>query len=107
MMYDVVIPEKIYFMTPAVYPITLEIYHKKCDDVKRDRCLYVSDRNFIYEPTISNNSNANTKYIFYNIGNSTAKTGNTVKPTDYIEALAPLYNFFNKEKKEEKRNGDI
>ena len=106
-MYDVVIPEKIYFMAPAVYPITLEIYYKKCDDVKRDRCLYVSDRNFIYQPTISNDSNADTKHIFYNISNSAAKTGNAVKSTNYIEALMPLHNFFNQEKKEKERNGDI
>ena len=107
MMYDVVIPEKIYFMTPAVYPITLEIYHKKCDDVKRDRCLYMSDRNFIYQPAISNDSNTNAKHIFYNIGNSAAKTGNTVKPPNYIEALTPLHNFFNQEKKEKKGNSNV
>ena len=69
-MYDVIGPEEVYFMTPAMNPITLKVYYKKCNNVKRDRCPYVSDRNFIYEPTISNNSNANTKYIFYNIGNS-------------------------------------
>ena len=106
-MYDVVGPEKIYFMTPAMDPITLEIYYEKCDDVNWDRCLYVSDRNFIYQPAISNDSNTNAKHIFYNIGNSAAKTGNTVKPPNYIEALTPLHNFFNQEKKEKERNGDI
>ena len=106
-MYDVVGPEKIYFMTPAMDPIALEIYYKKCDDVKRDRCLYAKDRNFIYQPAISNDSNADTKHIFYNIGNSAAETGNTVKPTNNIEAFTPLHNFFNQEKKEKERNGDI
>ena len=107
MVYDVIGPEKIYFMTPAMYPVTLEIYYKKCDDVKKDRCLYVNDRNFIYQPAISNDRDANAQHIFYNIGNSTAKTWNTVESTNYIETFAPLHNFFNKEKKEKERNGNI
>jgi len=57
-MYDVIIPEKIYFMAPAMNPITLEIYYKKCDDVNNDRCLYVNDGNFIYQPAISNDRDA-------------------------------------------------
>ena len=94
-MYNVIGPEKIYFMTPAMNPITLEVYYKKCDDVNKDRFLYMKDRNFIYKPTISNDRNAYTKNIFYNIGNSAAEAGNTVKPTNYVETLTPLHNFLN------------
>ena len=94
-------------MTPAMNPITLEVDYKKCDDINKNCCLYVNDRNFIYQPAISNDRNTDTKYIFYNIGNAATKTGNTVKPPNYIEALTPLHNFFNQEKKEKERNGDI
>ena len=59
-MYDVIIPEKIYFMTPAMHPITLEIDYKKCDDVGKNCRLYMKDRNFIYQPTVSHDSDADT-----------------------------------------------
>ena len=106
-MNDMIVPEKIYFMTPAMHPITLEVNYKKCDDIKKDRCLYVNDRNFIYQPAISNDSNTYAKHIFYNIGNSAAKTWNAVKPTNDIKAHTPFHNFFNQEKKEKERNSDI
>ena len=90
-----------------MYPVTLEIYYKKCDDVKKDRCLYVNDRNFIYQPTISNDRNTDTKHIFYYIGDPAAETRNAVNATNDMETFTPLHNFFNKEKKEKERNGDI
>ena len=94
-------------MAPAVYPIALEIYYKKCDDVSKHSSFNVNDRNVIKQPAICNDRNANAQHIFYNIGNSAAKTGNAVKAPNYIEALTPLHNFFNKEKKEKERNSDI
>lgn len=94
-------------MTPAMYPITLEIYYEKCDDICKHSSFYVNDRNLIKKPTISNDRDANAQHIFYNIGNSAAKTGNAVKATNDMETLTPLHNFFNKEKKEEERDSDI
>ena len=67
-MNDVIVPEKIYFMTPAVHPITLEIDDKECNNVGKNGSLNMKDRNFIYEPGISDDRNTNTQHIFYNIG---------------------------------------
>ena len=57
---DMIVPEKIYFMTPAVHPVTLEIDDKKCDDIRKNGGLDMNDRNFIYQPVISNDSDTNT-----------------------------------------------
>ena len=59
-MNDMIVPEEIYFMTPAMHPVALEIDHEKCDDVGKNCRLYMKDRNFIYQPTVSNNSDADT-----------------------------------------------
>ena len=59
-MNDMIVPEEIYFVTPAMYPITLEINNKKSDDIGKNCRLYMKDRNFIYQPTISEDSDADT-----------------------------------------------
>jgi len=59
-MNDMIVPEEIYFMTPAMYPIALEIYNKKCDDIGKNCGLYMKYRNFIYQPTVSDDSDADT-----------------------------------------------
>ena len=71
---DMIVPEKIYLMTPAMYPIALEIDHQECDDIDKNCGLYMKDRNFIYQPAISNDGNADTQHILYNIRNATAET---------------------------------
>ena len=107
MMNDMIVPKEIYFMRPAMHPITLEIYYKKSDNVCKNCSLYMKNGNFIHQPAVSNNCNANTKYIFYNISNSAAETGNTVKSANNMKPLFPFYNFFNYKEKEKERNRDV
>ena len=73
MMNDMIVPKEIYFMTPAMDPVTLEIYHEKSDDVGKNRSFDMKNGDMIYQPTVCNDRNANAEYIFYNISNSTAK----------------------------------
>jgi hypothetical protein len=73
MMNDMIVPEEIYFMTPAMYPIPLEIYHEKSNDVSKNCCLYMKNSNIIHKPAISNDSNRQAKNIFHNVRDATAE----------------------------------
>ena len=106
-MNDMIIPEEIYFVTPAMYPITLEIDNKKCNDINENSSFYMDQRDIICQPAISKNRNPNTKYVLDNICHSAAKTWDTVKSADNIRSFPPFNDFFNKEEKQEKGDSDI
>ena len=74
MMNDMIVPEEVYFMTPAMDPVTLEIYYEKSDDICKNRRFDMENGNIVYQPTVRNDSDANPKHIFYNVSNSTAET---------------------------------
>jgi len=59
-MNNMIVPKEIYFMTPAMYPIALEIDHQECNDIGKNRGLYMKDCNFIYQPTVSDDGDADT-----------------------------------------------
>ena len=106
-MNDMIIPEEIYFMTPAMNPITLEIYNKKSNDISKNGCFDMKDRNVIYQPIVSNDGNANTKNILNNIGHAAAETWYAVKTANNIGSFFPFNNFLNKKKEDKKGNSDI
>ena len=61
----------------------------------------------IYQPTVRNDSDANSKHIFYDVGNPTAETWHTVKSANDVKPFFPFYNFFNYKEKNKKRNSDV
>lgn len=91
-------------MTPAVHPITLEVYNKKSNDISKNGVLYMENGNFTDKPAVGNDSDTDTQNIFYHIGDAAAEAGNTIEAADYMQSLSPLHDFFNKEKDHE--NGD-
>ena len=95
MMYDMIIPEEIYLMAPAMYPVSLEIDDKKSNDISKNGCFNMNDRNMIHQPAIGDDGNPNAKNIFYDVGHAAAKTGNTIQPADNIGAFFPFHNLFN------------
>ena len=107
MMNDMIVPEEIYFMTPAVHPIALEIYNKKSDNISKNSCLYMKYRNLIYQPAVRNDSNANTKNILHHVGHTAAETGYAIKPADNAKAFSPFHDLFDDEKEKEERNSDV
>ena len=94
-MNNVVIPEKIYFMAPAMNPVALEIDNYKCNNINQYCSLNMKNGYPGYKPVIWNNGNANTQHIFHHIGNATAETGNTIQSTNHMQTFSPFHNFFN------------
>ena|SRR5688572_841435 len=103
-MNDVVIPEKIYLMAPAVHPVTLEINHNKSDNISKNRTFNMEYRNSIHQPAIGKDCYADTKHILDDIGDAGAEAGNTVKAADDLDTSFPFHQFFNKKEKNKKWN---
>ena len=107
MVNDMIVPEEVYFMTPAMDPVTLEIYYEKSDDVCKNCGFDMENGDIIYKPAIRNDSDANSKYIFYDVGNSTAETWHTVKSANDVKPFFPFYNFLNQKEKNKKGDSDV
>lgn len=54
---------------PAVYPIACKINYHKSNNISPYSGLYVVYGNMVCQPFITNNGNADSQYIFGNIGN--------------------------------------
>ena len=66
----------------------------------------MNDSNLIHDPAIADDDNAKSEYIFGNIRNARAETGNHVHISDGVVAFAIAPPFFEQDENQEYRNGD-
>ena len=106
-MNDMIVPEEIYFMTPAMNPITLEIDDKETNNINENSSFNMDQCNVVDKPAICNYCNGDPQYILYNIRHTTTETWNTVQAADNVQSFSPFNNFFDKKKEKKKWNSDV
>lgn len=91
---DMTVPEEVYFMIDAMYPVAGKINTDERDEVGKPGCFYMSDRNMIHQPCITQDHNAQTKHILGYIGNTRCQTADHINITHRIFSVIPAIPFF-------------
>lgn len=96
-MNDVQVPEQIYVMLPAMYPVTCKVDADKSNHISKPRSIDMNKRNFTYQPAIGNDCDTEAQHIFGYIGNAAAEAAYHIHIAKGILAFVPAVPLFKKD----------
>lgn len=106
MMDNMKVPEQVYFVAPAVYPVAVKVNDDKSEYIYQQGVLNAGDGHMLQHEGIDADGNGKTEYILGNIGNAAAEGGYHVHIADGILSFVPAPPFFKKYQRQEGRHGN-
>ena len=91
---DMQVPENIDVVAPAVHPVSGKINTYKRNKVSKPGSFDMIDSNLLHQPGVSNDADAESQYIFGNIGDAATEAADHVHITDSIFVFSPTPPFF-------------